>query len=257
VNVEAKCGDGAPVPGRVSALRGTAYVTLIRTRGRRKAPEERMSAGVKLNLGCGANATPGWVNLDRSPNVILDRARPVKRLLRSMRVLTPEHMAPWSPSIVRHDLTHGIPCADQGAAAVYSSHMLEHIYLNQARALLAECHRVLMGGGILRLALPDYGSEAEQLVAGEATGSLQAAMEFHRRLRAHPFDPPSFRRRLIGAFGSHIHRWFPTRALVVGLLREAGFDGVINCEFKQGRLPDLDRIETRRDSLFVEATRRI
>jgi SAM-dependent methyltransferase len=213
-----------------------------------------VSTGVKLNLGCGSRAVTGWVNLDRSPNVLLDRVRPVKRLLRSLRVLSPEHMTSWSPSIVRHDLTRGVPFADGAADAVYSSHMLEHVYLNQARTLLAECRRVLRPGGVLRLALPDYGAAAEQLVSGEALGSIDAAMEYHRRLRAHPFDPPSLRGRLIGVVGADVHRWYPTRTLVRGLLADAGFDTVVSCEFMRGHLPDLHLIETRPDSFFVEAT---
>jgi predicted SAM-dependent methyltransferase len=213
----------------------------------------RVSADLRLNLGCGPQAVTGWVNIDRSPNIILDRVRPVKHLLRSIGVLTPEHMAPWSPSIVRHDLTRGIPYPDGSAVAVYSSHMLEHIYLNQARRLLLDCRRVMAEGGVLRLALPDYGSAAQQLLAGEAAENPRAAMEFHRRLRAHPFDQPRVSRRLVEMAGSHVHRWFPTRTLVVGLVAEAGFGEVMCCDFKRGRLPDLDLIETRSDSIFVEA----
>jgi hypothetical protein len=210
----------------------------------------------KLNLGSGPLAAEGWINIDRSPNILLDRVRPVKRLLRTVGLLSDEHMVHWAPAIFRHDLSRGIPCADGIADAVYSSHMLEHMYLSDARGLLLETQRVLKSGAILRLALPDYSEQAQLLVTGEQCRDADAGMTFNRNLLAHPFERPSLYVRLRSVAGGHTHRWFPTRSLLRQLLAEARFTDIRELSFRRGELPDLVRIETRRDSLFFEAKAR-
>jgi hypothetical protein len=39
------------------------------------------------------------------------------------------------------------------------------------------------------------------------------------------------------------------------LLRRVGFGGVERCEYRQGRCPDVEQIETRQWSLFMEGTK--
>src|SRR5687767_10047258 len=82
----------------------------------------------RLNLGCGLNSIDGWENLDRSPGLILDRAYPLKRLLHRAGLLTSEHMTRWPRNIRIHDVVKGLPYADASVSAIYSSHMLEHLY---------------------------------------------------------------------------------------------------------------------------------
>jgi predicted SAM-dependent methyltransferase len=88
---------------------------------------------LKLHLGCGNNAMPGWVNLDCYP---------------------PE--APPGIEIVVLDMRRELPCADGSAVALYSEHFLEHVPLDIVRrALLPECFRVLAPGGEIRIGVPD------------------------------------------------------------------------------------------------------
>jgi predicted SAM-dependent methyltransferase len=42
--------------------------------------------------------------------------------------------------------------------AIYSSHFLEHLTLDQSRKLLSDCYTVLKHGGEIRLCLPDFKS---------------------------------------------------------------------------------------------------
>lgn len=81
----------------------------------------------KLNLGCGADIKPGWINCDYVPASGVD------------------HVI---------DLTRPLPFPDSSADEIYASHVLEHI--PEPLKLLLECHRVLKSGGTLIIRVP-YG----------------------------------------------------------------------------------------------------
>lgn len=81
-----------------------------------------------LNLGCGSRAHPEWINID---------------------------IEPAAPGVIRHDLSRGIPLPDRSCAAVYHSHVLEHLRRDDALRMMRECFRVLEPGGIVRVATPD------------------------------------------------------------------------------------------------------
>ena len=92
--------------------------------------DSRTETGEKslLNLGCGSHFHPAWVNVDIKSSC---------------------------EGVITHDLTHGIPFADETFDAVYHSHLLEHLDRNKAHEFVADCHRVLKPGGIIRIAVPD------------------------------------------------------------------------------------------------------
>jgi predicted SAM-dependent methyltransferase len=93
----------------------------------------RTRRDLKLHLGCGNNAMPGWLNLDCYP----PQPRPGVEIL----VL---------------DMRRGLPCADGSVAALYSEHFLEHVPFGIVRErLLPECMRVLAPGGVIRIGVPD------------------------------------------------------------------------------------------------------
>lgn len=213
-----------------------------------------MNDQVKLNLGCGPTAVPGWVNIDRSPNTVLDRLGPAKRALGTVGLLSREHMATWSRDIVRADIRK-LPYPNGSAVAIYSSHTLEHLYFRDAQRVVAECFRVLQPGGVLRLALPDAYAMAMAFTAGCDQGRVDAAVHYHSQLNAHPLERPSGLARLRLAAGGHIHRWQPAPVLVESMLTEAGFQTMERADFRNGRCPDLERIETRPESFFIEAIR--
>src|SRR5216684_899766 len=86
--------------------------------------------GLKLHLGCGTRATPGWVNIDAFEQPGLD---------------------------LRWDLRDPLPCDAGAADLVYSEHVLEHFEKEAADAVLREVFRVLVPGGRIRLGVPDAG----------------------------------------------------------------------------------------------------
>lgn len=195
---------------------------------------------------------PGWVCIDRSPNIWLSRYPRVKRLLRKVGVLADGHMAQWDREVVRGDVRR-LSYADGTVDAIYSSHMLEHIYLDDARQVLAESHRVLKRGGIIRLALPDATENARALVAGEEAGDGGAGESFNYHLLAHPPARPTLVRSLVGKTGAHTHLWQPTPTMVKSMLEAAGFVDVTMRTYREGDLPGVEGIETRPEGFHIEA----
>jgi SAM-dependent methyltransferase len=210
---------------------------------------------MRLNLGSGPQAVPGWINIDRSPNIVLDRAPAFKRGLHWLGMVRGPHLAPRSRAIVRHDIRRRLPYPDGSVDAIYTSHALEHLYLGEVRGVLAECARVLRPGGRLRLALPDGERMARELLAALDAGDPDAGFAFNRRLLAHPEDRPRGVRRLAALASGGIHRWQPVPAMVGRLLEEAGFTQIQRRGFGEGEFPDLAAVETNPDSFFLEAIR--
>lgn len=112
-------------------------------------------AVARLNLGCGQNYHPDWVNLD---------------------------MYSSSPLVRAHNLLTGIPFGAATFDAVYHSHVLEHFSQSAARRLLEECLRVLKPGGVLRVVVPDLEAVAVgylESLRRATTDDSQAASDRH------------------------------------------------------------------------------
>ena len=82
-----------------------------------------------MNIGPGLLGKPGWVNVDvsKGPNVNC-----------------------------LYDCRKSLPFPDESVKGIFCEHFFEHIdYTEEVPYFLSECHRVLKGGGILRLIVPD------------------------------------------------------------------------------------------------------
>src|SRR5205809_2235518 len=111
---------------------------------------------IQINLGCGLTTPPGWVNVDGSPNAWLVRHRAVWRLAKLVKILPADSAnVPWNPDILLHDVSKSLPFASDSADAVYASHLLEHLHLEEGKSLLKECFRVIKPGGVLRMVVPN------------------------------------------------------------------------------------------------------
>ncbi|MCB2186151.1 MAG: methyltransferase domain-containing protein [Deltaproteobacteria bacterium] len=114
-----------------------------------------MAGGKLLNLGCGGRHDPAWVNLD---------------------------LAPVGDGVLVHDVLTPLPFAAGEFAAVYHSHLLEHLPRDRAPWFLGECFRVLRPGGVLRVAAPDFEAMARLYLTNldaALAGDEQAAQRYH------------------------------------------------------------------------------
>jgi SAM-dependent methyltransferase len=81
----------------------------------------------KLNIGCGGNIVPGWLNMDSAPK----------------------------PGAIYVDARGDWPFAAGTFDAVLSEHMIEHISKADGAEMLVQAYRVLKPGGVIRLVTPD------------------------------------------------------------------------------------------------------
>jgi predicted SAM-dependent methyltransferase len=201
--------------------------------------------GLKLNLGSSLAAYDGWVNVDSSHHVML-RKLPAFLLSTLYRH---SQMPGWlsegeyiqrlkSRRFVHHNLVYGIPFADSSADYVYSSHFIEHLYHEDGARMLQEMFRVLRPGGRARVCVPDLDHAVRLYLHGEKEQALEY---FFRPAGAHICDR---------------HKYMYDFDMLAQDLRSAGFQCVERCQFRQGRVPDLDRLDNREsETLYVEAVK--
>src|SRR4051794_25798320 len=109
-----------------------------------------------LQLGCGLCAPPEWVNVDGSSNAWLAQHPKLKAPVRLFHLVPADKLnVPWPRSIKIANLKKRLPFESESFDAVYASHVLEHLYRNEALALLREAYRVLKKGGRCRMLVPD------------------------------------------------------------------------------------------------------
>jgi predicted SAM-dependent methyltransferase len=89
---------------------------------------------MKLHLGCGNRFIPGFIHIDAVPYDHLDHVASIDKL--------------------------GF-LEDNSIELIYSCHVLEHFRRKDLSNVLAEWHRVLIPGGIIRISVPDFKSIVE------------------------------------------------------------------------------------------------
>jgi predicted SAM-dependent methyltransferase len=165
-------------------------------------PEDKL----KLNLGCGANILPGWLNLDLEPMAGAYFWDAIK-------------IMPFEPETV---------------SIIYSEHFIEHLDIAHVMHLLRECNRILCPGGILRLSTPDL----QVLVAAYIGGHLDQ----WRDVGWVPRTPCDLMNEGMRAWG---HRYLFDRERLVDCLHQAGFLLVAPAPWRQSRVVALEGRECR------------
>lgn len=205
---------------------------------------------IRVNLGCGLAALPGFDNIDNSPSVVLSRFPRIKWALFKFGLISESHYRTvWPAGIKWQDASRGLDYADSSVDRIYSSHFLEHVPYAKAQRILSECRRILKPGGIFRLVVPDLLYYSREYV--QKTEELIASGQMDRRVH------DEYLETLYGAYltraRSHHHYMYdwPTLSLMMSAI---GFENVRLCRFQESNDPDLALLDNRPvDSIHVEA----
>jgi SAM-dependent methyltransferase len=193
--------------------------------------------GVYVQYGCGLCAPTGWLNFDASARLRLERM-PLSRTLvgKTFGTIFPENVVPG-------DIVYGLPVRDGSAAAVYSSHCLEHLPRDDLPGALTNTFRMLRDGGVFRLIVPDLQWRALRYIAALENGSMPAdefleACHLGRRVR-----PRTWRDVVLDRYKRSDHLWMYDFPTFKALLEAAGFSRVRRCQFGDANDPMFAQVE--------------
>ncbi len=214
----------------------------------------RQGTPVRINVGCGATPTKGWLNFDNSWTVYSARWR-LLRPLAKLSLSGPSRM--FFESVVQNDVrwarAQSLPCASASAEVVYTSHMLEHLARTDAIAFLKEVLRVLVPGGVVRIVVPDLERALETY---EADGDADKFMA--GTLLGQETQPRGMQRMLAVLMGPRHHQWMYDAASLSRLLLQVGFVEAASVPAGTTRIVSpggLDLFERDEESIYVEAVR--
>ena len=184
---------------------------------------------MKLHLGCGKRYIPGFIHVDLCDMTHID---------------------------YRHSVD-SLPMFQDGTVElIYASHVFEYFDRQQAASVLAEWHRVLRRGGVLRLAVPDFKALVEVYhqtgKLNNILGSLYGRMAvesgtdnqqiiYHRTV----YDFPSLERLLEENGFTNVHRYDWRQTI------HKDYD-----DFSQAYFPHIEKDHGLLISLNVEATQK-
>jgi len=121
-----------------------------------------------VQYGCSTCTPDGWLNFDCSPSFRLQRIPLLGRF-------APGERPPGR--VLFGDICRGLPVPDNSADAVYCSHVLEHLSLNDVGVALRNTYRILRPGGIFRFVLPDLHVLAQEYLDSNAPDAATSFMD--------------------------------------------------------------------------------
>lgn len=162
----------------------------------------------KLQIGCGANLLPGWLNTT---------------------------LYPFTPGAVFMDACQPLPMPDACFDYIFSEHVIEHLEFAEAARMLRECQRILRDGGRIRLATPDL----QQIIAVYTQPQAQAQQRYLRwimdsfRPQVGDYNPAH---AINQSFHGWRHKFIYDEATLIKALQDAGFSGI--CRVQPGASAD-------------------
>ena len=199
---------------------------------------------VKINLGSGPSGVNGWENYDWGLLPLLGKFK-INLLLAKIGLLSKDYAVYW-PNIKLSDIRKKIPKKNNSVDYIFCSHVLEHFEKYQSLNVLIECKRVLKKGGWLRVVLPDI----------EKIRKIADAETFNKAYLG--IDKSKYITMInkLKLFFIRPHLWMYNIESFTLLLREAGFKEIIIREYRQGAVPDLDKLDLKIHhdlSFYIEA----
>jgi SAM-dependent methyltransferase len=193
----------------------------------------------KLHLGCFDRVFPGWVNTDITPHIFVSKIPVLPWVLLKLKKIQPEIYQKYKEGIFQQikylELGKKFPWDNDIFEYVYISHVLEHLYPEDTLNCISEVYRVMKTGGIFRIAVPDL----DRMI-----GSYD------------PNQPEIFLAEFFEATqrnSKNQHHWHYNENSLRKILGEIGFREVYKCEYKKGKISEIEVIENRPESLFIEA----
>jgi hypothetical protein len=197
---------------------------------------------MKLHLGAFDKGVAGWVNTDITPHIWVSKVPGFALLLVKLRLISQASYDQHSRGVFARlkyvDLCKPLPYRGNTVQAIFSSHVFEHLFIDEVVKLIQECHRVLISGGVCRVVVPDLEKIVAIYSAEDPRQFISDIYEVSTR----------------GAVKNSHHCAF-TGAFLTKLFLDAGFATCKVLSYRVGQCPDIDLLDNRPESLFVEAVK--
>ncbi|MBL8189853.1 MAG: methyltransferase domain-containing protein [Acidobacteria bacterium] len=194
---------------------------------RRWLKDIRLSRNLRVNVACGPQILPDFVNLD---------------------------LVPCHRDVLGWDCRWSLPMADETVAGIRAEQFVEHLEpREELPAFLKDCLRVLQPGGILRVIVPDAERYLQAYCRADLSGFRELAVP-----DPFPEDLPTRMDIINHVFHQWSeHRWGYDFETLEHRLKVAGFCQIRRAAFRQSLDPKLanDRDVHAPYSLYVEAVK--
>jgi predicted SAM-dependent methyltransferase len=198
-----------------------------------------------LHLGCGPYVRKTkWLDVDGSWNARLNSfPRFVRRGVRGIYRWTGRAPHEFPEHVQYLNLNKQLPFPANSVAAIYASHVWEHLYLDVARRLTADCFRVLKPNGIIRLVVPDI---REMVVQYLADRSPEAVVTLNKRLNYRELTRESslIQRIHQGLTDLHRHKFMYDPDFLTNMVAAAGFRDVRSRECFDSEIAEIAAVES-------------
>ena len=150
---------------------------------------------MRLNVGCGTNLIPGWINADLYPTngaTFIDSTKPL---------LYP----------------------DNSMEAVFSEHQCEHQTPHHVWDFMDECYRVLIPGGWLRIAVP-----AVPQILHALTNDIELSKRYCEYMKVRGWCDGSIKDTIKASIFQHGHQSVWDRSVLKAYFEAIGFTNISN-----------------------------
>ena len=125
-----------------------------------------------INFGCGSHCPSEFTNFDGSFNLYMQRTPVVGIIVKKLTSTVFPSAACYG------DIVKGLPVKENSVQGIFSSHVLEHLSLEELRTSLRNCHKYLKPGGIFRSVLPNLEESVNSYLSEKGKGNRSAAVNF-------------------------------------------------------------------------------
>jgi len=195
----------------------------------------------RLHFGCFNCPRDGWLNTDVTPHLFIARIPGLAWLIRKLGKMSEERYQEHCRGVFKKirylNVSKPWPYMNDAFEAIFSSHVLEHLPLHGAKVCLAESYRCLAKGGVLRISVPDLDAYIREYDPNRSMDWAINLFEANERSE------------------KNMHHFMYNFESMRALLLSVGYTDVYRRDYQQGVCPDVEKLDNRPGSLFVEATK--
>ncbi len=183
-----------------------------------------------VNFGCGVSCPEEFTNYDGSFNLRMQRNVLIGKLVQKMSSTKFPANAHYA------NIAKGLPVKENSLKGIFSSHILEHLSLEEFRIAIRNCYQYLQPGGIFRSVLPNLEEAIDNYKREKSKGNKQAAFDFmNYTFLGYEKRPTSLKDIIKWRLSGHHHFWMWDFDSIQVELNNAGFSQVYKSQYHGSR----------------------